>query len=151
MLATCQAEAHPLADIAKYRLGHDGHSDTSLALRDTRRRTHGCLAAPRSQPPLHNARAVGALSTRWPKAWAGPHEWVPGGTVLLSLSWHQGDSANVPGAGKSALILGFLHHHQGCSAWTAAPGNLFGKTNRNVFCIGSLAARMGLAALRPVN
>lgn len=48
---TSQAEPHPLADVAKYRLGRDSHSEASLALLDTRRRTHGCLAAPQSWSP----------------------------------------------------------------------------------------------------
>lgn len=44
---------------------------------------------------------------------------------------------------KLCLILGFLHHHHGRPAWTAAWGNLFSKTNRNGFGIELLAARMG--------
>lgn len=71
--------------------------------------------------------------------------------MLPPLSWHQEGSANVLGTDSYVLILGFLHYHQRRSAWMAALGNLFGKTNRNVFCIGSLAARMGLTALWPVN
>lgn len=63
--------------------------------------------------------------------------------LFLSLTWRREGSANVLGAGNYVLILGFLHHHQLRSAWTAALGNLFSKTNRNVFCTGSLATRMG--------
>ena len=123
---------------ARCHLGNDSHSGANFAVPDTHH-GHTAVLSPRTMPGKWGLCQRGDRRHGWAKR-AGAQRRCP---LFLSLSWRQEDSANVLGAGNYVLILGSLHDHQLHSAWTAAPRNLFSKTNRNVFYIGSLAARMG--------
>lgn len=67
-----------------------------------------------------------------------------GSPSSFSLSWCQEDAPNVLDAGNYVFILGLLRYHHLHYHLDGCPGEFAQcRTNRNGFCIGSLAARVG--------